>query len=568
TIKNAVEDKNVVPLYYEGRIVPQTVDKQALDSWFEKHTRDLTPEQKADLKKKYSSADHLNEVKPKIKMIAYDISIHYYKNWKGTGFKGQVVTGSKNAALQYKQCLDEFGLVSSEVLISGPDMRKGYDNVYDEPDDEIIKFWNKMMQKYGSETQYNDMIITGFKEREDPEIIIVVDKLLTGFDAPANTVLYLTRNLKDHTLLQAIARVNRLKEGKEKGYIIDYYGVLENLDSAMEFYRALPEFDKEDLRGALTDISKPISKLPSAYHDLMDTFKTIRNEDDVEEYERLLADEELRDKFYNRLLKFSKLLGIALSSHVFFENTDSETIRKYKNKLNFFNKLRASVRRRYSETVDYGEYEKQIRKLMDEHVGAKDVEQLTPLVNIFNEVAFNEEVGKLQSDASKADTIATRTKKTIGERYEEDPAFYEKFSQMLQKLIDDYRNKRISDAEYLKETLKVKDAIVNRTDEQIPGKIQGQDEAKAYYGILKKYVPEFLDSIDDNSLADIASDINNAIDKLKIVNWKNNPDIKNSMKGRIDDIILDFAEKKNGEPDYDKVDEIIERIISVAEARD
>ena len=91
-----------------------------------------------------------------------------------------------------------------------------------------------MMAKYGSEKEYNRQVISGFKNAEQPEIIIVVDKLLTGFDAPRNTVLYLTRRLKGHTLLQAIARVNRLYDGKDFGYIIDYRGVLQNLDKALD----------------------------------------------------------------------------------------------------------------------------------------------------------------------------------------------------------------------------------------------------------------------------------------------------------------------------------------------
>src|SRR5207302_9323783 len=109
---------------------------------------------------------------------------------------------------------------------------------------------------------YNKQLINAFSKGDRPEIIIVVDKLLTGFDAPRNTVLYLTRKLKDHTLLQAIARVNRLHEGKEFGYILDYYGVLQNLDKALDLYGQLADFDESDLKGTVTDVSAEIARLP------------------------------------------------------------------------------------------------------------------------------------------------------------------------------------------------------------------------------------------------------------------------------------------------------------------
>ena len=149
-------------------------------------------------------------------------------------------------------------MVSSEVLISGPDDREGNEEVDEENMPAVQQFWKKMMAKHGSEEQYNKNLINGFKNGDDPEIIIVVDKLLTGFDAPRNTVLYLTRQLKDHTLLQAIARVNRLYDGKDFGYIIDYRGVSQNLNKAFDLYGKLEEFDQADLEGRITDVAEEI----------------------------------------------------------------------------------------------------------------------------------------------------------------------------------------------------------------------------------------------------------------------------------------------------------------------
>ena len=118
--------------------------------------------------------------------------------------------------------------------------------------EEVVRFWKKMMEKYGDEKTYNRSIVDSFKFREDPEILIVVDKLLTGFDAPKNTVLYLDKPLKAHGLLQAIARVNRVEEDKDYGYIIDYAGVLGELDPALKTYSAFADFEAEDIQGVIT----------------------------------------------------------------------------------------------------------------------------------------------------------------------------------------------------------------------------------------------------------------------------------------------------------------------------
>lgn len=117
--------------------------------------------------------------------------------------------------LRYNAYLNEIAIVSSEVVISPPDMREGYEETDDETTHEVVKFWQKMMKRYGNEEEYTKQRINQFKHSSEPEILIVVDKLLTGFDAPRNAVLYLCRVLRELTLLQAIARVNRLHEGKK-----------------------------------------------------------------------------------------------------------------------------------------------------------------------------------------------------------------------------------------------------------------------------------------------------------------------------------------------------------------
>jgi type I restriction enzyme R subunit len=156
----------------------------------------------------------------------------------------------------------DVGFVSSEVLISPPDEREGYEQTDDEPKDEVVKFWKKMMQRFGKEDEYSKQIINQFKFGSEPEILIVVSKLLTGFDAPRNIVIYLCKELKEHSLLQAIARVNRIYEDKEYGYVVDYVGLLGELDKALTMYSAFEGFDEEDLLDTLTSVHMEVEKLP------------------------------------------------------------------------------------------------------------------------------------------------------------------------------------------------------------------------------------------------------------------------------------------------------------------
>lgn len=568
TIERAVEDKAVVPLLYEGRHVEQIVDARGIDGWFERVTEKLSKEQAADLKKKFSTTDQLNKAAQKVMAVAWDISAHYRDNWQGTGFKGQLVAQDKATALLYKEYLDQFGIVSSEVLISGPDDREGEEDLYQENKLAVQRFWRAMMQKYGSENNYNKQVINAFKQGERPEIIIVVDKLLTGFDAPKNTILYLTRRLKDHTLLQAIARVNRLSEGKEFGYIIDYRGVLESLDQALDLYAALPEFDRDELGEILTDLSVETEKLAGRHSVLWDTFKEVQNKRDEEEYELLLADEELRNKFYERLAAYSRTLAVALSSVKFLEETSPEKIERYRKDLKFFAKLRVSVRRRYAETVDFSAYEPRIQKLLDTHVGTGEVEQITPLVNIFDQDAFHKEVAKVTGTSAKADTIAHRTARAIHERMEEDPAFYKRFSELLQETIRLFREERIKANEYLRRVNEIKEAVLNRTGDDIPAKLEKNDVAKAYFGTVKEILGRF-DSTNEflERIADLALEIEGIIEKNRIVNWVNDIDIQNAMCNDIEDRLFALKETFGIDLTFEDMDQIMEQCLNIAKVR-
>lgn len=572
TIDQAVKDKAVVPLLYEGRHVEQMVDKVAIDAWFERVTEGLSQEQRTDLKRKFASTEQLNKTDKKIERVAYDICDHFRRNWQGTGYKAQLVTPNKATALAYKRYLDEFKMVTSEVLVSAPDDREGEDDPDAETKDVVKLFWKRMMAKHGSEKEYNRQVINAFKNSEAPEIIIVVDKLLTGFDAPRNTVLYLTRMLKGHTLLQAIARVNRLFMKKDFGYIIDYRGVLQNLDEALDIYGNLAEFEKaglDDLCQALTDVSAEIANLPQRHSDLLEVFKSIRSSADEEEYEQLLADEKLRDQFYDRLSIYARTLAVALSSATFLQTAPDVKVKKYKGDLRTFVNLRNSVRRRYAETVDFKEYEARIQNLLDKHVGTGEVEVITPLVNIFDVDAFSKEVEKLDTPASKADTIAYRTKKTIHERMQTDPAFYHRFSEMLEAAIAAFRAKRLSDLEYLKKVVEIEGKVRNRTGDDVPRELQNHDTAKALYGSVMEVFKLYEQEGRSLQAAGVEASlqIDEIISKNRIVNWVNNIDIQNRMKGEIEDFLFDLKDKYAFPLSLEDMDKALETVIEIAKVR-
>jgi len=560
TVDQAIRDKAVVPILYEGRIVPQFVHDNPIDKFFEKICETLTEYQQVDLKRKYSRADQLNQADQRIYRIAWDISEHFRDNWQGTGFKAQLVCPKKIVAVRYKRFFDEIGIITSEVLITAPDDREGEDSAFGDTPQIVKSFWKKMMDEHGTPKKYENNLINRFKNSDSPEVIIVVDKLLTGFDEPKNTVMYLDRSLKEHKLFQAIARVNRVCEGKEFGYVIDYYGVLKPLNEALDVYS---EYDPADVNNAFNDISEEIKKLPQKHSDLWDIFKHIANKRDLEAYSQLLRHEDIRQQFYERLSVFSSCLRIALSSINFHKNTDEALITRYKEDLTMFLKLRQAVQSRYSDSIDYRKYKEQIQKLIDTHIESSDVKILTGLVDIFDKERFAEEVGKITGKAAKADTIASRTSKYITENMDADPAFYKKFSILLKETIAAYEQGRIDEIEYLKKVSDMKEAVLSHTDNDIPAEIADNPTARAYFGLCLNQ----LGSKALNTAIEMDSIIRKyALDNGKpIIDWQNKSNLIGQMKIEMEDYLIDEVKRKYEIAlTFDDIDMIIDRSVEVA----
>lgn len=569
TIKDAVEDGAVVPLLYEGRHNSMTVNEKPLDNFFEKVSEPLTKYGKAGLKRKYSSKNAINKADQVIYDRAWDITEHFVDFIQGTGFKAQLVAPNKTTAILYRKYLNEIGKVTSEVVISAPDTRENHDDAFEENEDLMSSFHKSMMDKYGTQEKYEKSIINAFKKQDEPEIIIVVDKLLTGFDAPRNRVLYLTRSLKEHTLLQAIARVNRVAEGKDYGLIIDYYGNLENLDKAIEIYSGSDEMNPDDIKGSVTNVRDIIKDLPQAHSEVWDIFSGIKNKYDTEAYAVHLGDEEQRHLFYEKLSKLVRLFGLAMATIEFNDVKNDEVIEKYKKDIKFFTQLRIDVKRRYFDDIDFKEYEPQVQKLIDKHLTTDgEILKITQPIDIFNKQQRDEEVEKLTGKAAKADHIAARTSKGISIKIDEDPIFYRKLSELIKQTIADYKQSRIDETEYLNRIREIETTFLNGTQHNVPDSIAGDKISIAFYNQINERFANYL--IEKQKNADIAKAIKeiltqNIFDGSKtIIDWKKNKDLEKQIFSDLDDYFYSISLELDKTIPFELVDVFIEEIIKIA----
>jgi type I restriction enzyme, R subunit len=571
TIADGVRDKAIVPLLYEGKMVEQTVNRKAIDHRLEMITRHLNEKQKEEVMRKWSQFERIASSDQRIKMIAFDINEHFLHNYKtqGSHFKAMLATNSKKEAIRYLEAFEELGDLYCAVVISPPDQREGHHEVDESTDDKVQQFWKRMMDKYGNEEAYEEAIKDEFINGDDIDLLIVVDKLLTGFDAPRATVLYVDKPMKEHTLLQAIARVNRLYEGKDYGLIIDYRGLLDKLDEAMEMYSGagLENFDPKDLKGTLYDLISVIGTLRHYHTELVNIFIPVKNKSDIEEYEVLLENEELREHFYNVLSQFGRHLGIALESENVYRALGAEELNRYKKDLKFYQELRKSVKLRYSDTIDHKEYEAKMQMLMDNYISAEEVIRITNPVDIMDEKGFEEELQRLQSPRAKADAIRTRLSKRIETKWDENPAYYKKFSERIEEALQAYKDKRISEAEYLQRMKEIlRDFRSGSSGVTYPNNIRKCPNAQAFYGVANEVIREANASyvVNENIMGNLALKITKIIEDNSKVDWHDNTEVHNRIAQELDDLLYDFAKKHGLKLDFDQIDKIIEGVKTVA----
>lgn len=537
TMQRAVEDEAVAPLLYEERIPELTINEEAVNRWFEKITADLSHKQKSDLKQKFDRKGAIYGAANRIELIAWDIATHFNENIKqlSLGLKGQVATDSKLDAIRYKHALDDTGLVTSAVIISAPDTREGNTEVDEDKLPEVQKWWK---QNVGNDAEgYEKRTLNDFSHEGSPDLLIVVDKLLTGFDEPRNAVLYIDKPLKSHNLIQAIARVNRLHDAKRYGVLVDYRGILKELDTAIRAYQDLANntqggYDIADLEGLYRQFSTEYKQLPALHESLWSFFAGVANRKDTEQYRqvlmpKLVADsdggshderQKLRDDFYAALTGFGLCLQTALSSRSFFEDRSfSEAlIARYKDDLRFFTSLRKIARQDAMETVDYSTYEEQIRRLVDKQVIGKEVREPEG-VYLVHQLGMPPETVEWSEEKTRNETdlIRTRLRKTIEQELAEDPYAQKVFAELLKKAIAEAEamfDHPVKQYALFKEFEQTLDA---RKTPGVPDAFGDNRHAQAYYGAIRLVLgEEGFAEMDDAARQEV---INQALETDRVV---------------------------------------------------
>ena len=562
TIKDGVEDKAIVPLIYESRFVEQKVDEENIDLWFDETTKRLTDKQKQDLKNKWSSIKKLASTDSRIKRIALDINKHFVEGFKATGFKAMLACNFKKDAVRYLECFEKMGDLKCAVVISAPDMREGDYDVDESTDNKVKLFWQKMMNQYGSAERYEEAIKNRFIDGEI-DVLIVCSKLLTGFDAPICQVLYIDKELKEHGLLQAIARTNRLMDGKDYGLIVDYRGLIEKLDNAMNMYSGsgLELFDGEDLKGAINDVISSIGNLKDSYSNIIELFSNINNSD-IEELETFLAADEVREKFYELLCSFGKNLNLVINSEIAYNAIEKNELIKYKKAFIFWQKLRRSVKIRYFDAIDNKEYEPLMQNLLDSHMYVAGLKQITNPIDILNKEDFEKEINELVSKKAQADAIYSRITKSISQKYSENPAYYDSFSEKIKATLQEYKDRVINDAEYLEKMRSIMENYAKgKSTVKYPERIKGNIHAQAFYGVISALISNEVDS---DFIAEISLEITKIIEKHSMVDWTNNKSIHDRIAQDIDDLFYKYEKERGLILSFDTIDKIIENVKTVA----
>ena len=546
TISEAEKDGAVLPLIYQGRFVDQKIDPLA-DKFYDRVFAKMSEKERADFNRKCVSASVLEETSQRIEMIALDVHDHFVENFKDTGLKGQLVAPSKYAAVMFKQALDFLGDIRSEVVISETQAEDGADDLKPDHKQIVANYLAEQKRLYGSLESREKQIVRDYKKNPDGcELLIVVDKLLTGFDAPRDTVLYLAKQLKDHNLLQAIARVNRVFDGdagkprKTAGLIVDYSKNAKNLKSALELFS---NFDPADIENALMDTDSQIKRLQECFDGLREPFAGIADKNDVNAYvDKLKSDEKAREKFKEDVNACIRQFSLCRALHDFYDKVDLDTLRGWQGELKRFIEIKKTTMLACAESVDFSKYKDQIAKLLDKYVTAREAEILSKEINLSDMREFDQYIEDERnglSDKSKADAILAQTKKIIYEKYDQDKAFYGKFSDLIERLLVDLKTAKKEDlAALLEQAKSYQSAVADYVDSDIPDDLRADKTAHPFYRNLKTFFKASAD------YTDIVRHIVDLIKRRKVVDFSVKQEVRRAVINDIEDFLFDEIDEK------------------------
>jgi type I restriction enzyme, R subunit len=497
TIEQAVKDGATVPIFYESRLVELHVQGESLDDLFNRKFRDYSEEDRERIKKRYATEEAIISSPKRIRRIVLDMIEHFETHIKPNGFKAQVVAVTREAAVIYKEMFDELSDYESKVIISGSH------------NDE------ERMRKYHLSKDEEKKVIERFKKpmHEDPlSFIIVCDKLLTGFDAPIEQVMYLDKPLKEHNLLQAIARTNRTYDKKTYGLIVDYYGISKFLEQALGI------FAKDDIKGALQNIDVEIPRLQLRHRKAMRFFDYVRK-DDAEGCIQVLEPEDVRNEFDTSFKKFSESMDMILPS---------PKAKPYLNDLKFLGKIRQLAKSRYREdSMDISDCGAKVKELIEEHLYATNIEVLHEPVDILSN-KFEQRLEEAKTPEGKAAEMEHAIRHEIKVKIDENPVLYTSLKERLEELLQRRKDRQMTIEELLAEYREMVSEMRNTAQKSQEHGFKR--EQYPFYQMLEQQLP---DEQDKEALKELTHIITEDIQEQAVIEWTEKEDVKREMRKRI-----------------------------------
>ncbi|GHR70486.1 hypothetical protein VN1270_12130 [Helicobacter pylori] len=501
----AVSDKVVLDLNYEARSVDQYVSSpEKLDEYFELKTQNLNDAAKTELKKKWANLQKVFSTKNRLEHIVQDIVLDMaklprLKNGKGNAM---LVAESVYNACRYFELFLETELKDKVAVITSyePNITDLKDCGSDESEESYkYRTYCKMLQNFFDEKD-EKKALNKTKEFEEEvkkrfineparmKLLIVVDKLLTGFDAPSLTYLYMDKKMQDHELFQAVCRVNRLDgEDKDFGCIIDYSDLFDSLQEAHSDYTngAFENYEREDIQGLISDKAQKIKKkLEEARDQLRSLCESVKEPKDETDYIAYFCGSDLEKNAQKRRL-FYQLVGAFLRMFVELNNLEKpiyskEEMQKIKQEAEFYRHLQKMIGLNSGDSVDLKSYSEDMRRILDAYIKATDSKTLIKiedqgLCEVLAQMDindFNKELSEVFKNASSmAESIANNTRKRIIEIEASDPKYYEKLSSLLNDLINQFREKKLTYLEYLQQIHDLAKQVIHKEDKNYPTKI-------------------------------------------------------------------------------------------------
>ena len=576
TLQDAIDDKVTVPIVYEGRVIPQEVTSEQINAHLKYITVGLTEEAKKDLEIKYSRFVALAQTEARLNMIAFDLHEHFINYVKPKGFKAMLTCASRAEAVQIFYKLRDLGGVTPAVVITPNSGKEGDDENNTPQTEKIIgEFFRKEVDPLfkNNYDAYEDSVTGRFIDPEgDVDLLIVKDKLLTGFDAPIAAVLYVDKKLKDHTLLQAIARVNRVYPDKDFGLVVDYMGIFKKLNSALDLYSdeqsGMNLFNRSEIQSAISSVSEEKQKLEKVHQELWKIFKGIDpNESSANVWQERLREYDVRKNFYEKLSAFAKMVDFMYSSYELFEAVGFDQAEVYRKDYLFFKKLKDSVSLRFNDRVDFSRYEDGIRQLLNTYVNAEDAKILIEPLDITNKEKMEEQLARLGSSEAKAEAIQTRQVEVLESQRYVDPIRYMTFMERIKKTLSDYMQERDSE-KYLSSMEKMaEDYRAGRSSVKYPENIVDDSDAKSFYSAVCAGIKKSTGVADveiNDMMGELALNIKDVIVKHTKRDWRDNVIVHRDIKKVLDDLLFDYMEDNQLDWSLDTIDIIIDEIMMVA----